>query len=114
VFLALINGYLRWLCVAPLLWVGEISYSLYLIHQHIGFTIMLNADAAGWNPLLAYAAAVFAAFLLGWMLNRYVEKPSTRWILARWERFQLRRSAQRAAREQGAGHAGVDTFRDSL
>ena len=89
IFCLMLNGALRWLRLAPLIWVGEISYSLYLVHQHIGFTIMLNMDAAGWNPVSGYVVAVATAFLLGWLINRTIERPAGRYIIAKWRRRQL-------------------------
>lgn len=88
VFWAMIQGWLGWLCWGPLMWVGRISYSLYLVHQHIGFTIMLNADKAGLPPLAGFALAVMTAFVLGWLINRHVERPAARWLIARWEMRQ--------------------------
>jgi len=85
-FWAMLAGHLRWFCIAPLLWIGEISYSLYLVHQHIGFTIMFNMDAAGYPPALSYAAAVIAAVCLGALVNRLIERPAGRWLLAQWRR----------------------------
>ncbi len=96
IFWGVISGHLRWICIPPLLWFGKISYSLYLIHQHVGFTIMLTADEAGWSPVAGYAAACAVAVLLGWLLNRYVEQPAGRYLLARWDRMQLRRAARMA------------------
>jgi peptidoglycan/LPS O-acetylase OafA/YrhL len=86
-FWAILAGHLRWLCVAPLLWIGQISYSLYLVHQHIGFTIMVNMDRAGFSPGMAYAVAVATAIILGAAVNRLVERPAARMVLARWMRF---------------------------
>src|SRR3546814_3450012 len=35
-FVALVAGRLRFLSFRPLVWMGGISYSFYLIHQHVG------------------------------------------------------------------------------
>lgn len=101
VFWAMIEGRLGWICVRPLIWVGQISYSLYLVHQHIGFTIMLRADSAGWPPLVGYALAIVAALGLGFAVNRYVELPAARYLTARWRDWQARRSPSLASAEQG-------------
>jgi peptidoglycan/LPS O-acetylase OafA/YrhL len=85
-FVAMIEGKLRFLCVRPLTWVGGISYSLYLVHQNIGFVIMLKADAAGLSPWVGFGLAILVAFTLGTLVNRYVERPAARWIMQRWER----------------------------
>ncbi|HEX7852348.1 MAG TPA: acyltransferase [Sphingobium sp.] len=83
-FAAMVEGRLGWLCVRPLLWLGSISYSLYLVHQHIGFVIMLNSDRFGLSPLLGYALACVAAVALGAILNRLVERPGSELILRWW------------------------------
>lgn len=101
VFWAMIEGRLGWICARPLIWVGQISYSLYLVHQHIGFTIMLRADAAGWHPIVGYALAIAAAIGLGFAVNRYVERPCARFITARWDRWKRRRATATTALEQG-------------
>jgi len=88
-FWAMVEGYLGWISLSPLLWVGRISYSLYLVHQHIGFTIMLKADEAGLGPLWGFAMALSCAFLLGALVNRYVERPAARYLLARWKQRRL-------------------------
>ncbi|HEX7873743.1 MAG TPA: acyltransferase [Sphingobium sp.] len=83
-FAAMVQGRLQWLCIRPLLWIGSISYSLYLVHQHIGFVIMLNSDRFGLPPLLGYALACIAAVTLGAALHYGVERPASKMILRRW------------------------------
>lgn len=85
VFALMLAGKLRWICVRPLVWVGGISYSLYLVHQNLGFVIMLAGERAGLGPLTTYALALAAAFTLGAAINRWIERPAGRWLLARWE-----------------------------
>ncbi|MGE4323456.1 MAG: acyltransferase family protein [Sphingobium sp.] len=84
-FSALILGRLRFLAVRPLVWIGGISYSFYLIHQHIGFVIMLKMGEAGYGPWVGFMAAVMVALLLGTLVNRLVERPAGTAILARWK-----------------------------
>jgi len=90
IFVAVVEGRMRWICITPLVWVGQISYSLYLVHQHIGFTIMLNAEAAGLGPIGAFLLAIVAAFALGYTINRCVERPAIDHIMRRWQRFRAR------------------------
>lgn len=93
-FWAMVEGRLEWICVRPLIWIGQISYSLYLVHQHIGFTIMLRTDAAGWHPLVGYVLAIGAAIALGYSVNRYVERPCARHLTALWDRWKARRATR--------------------
>ncbi|HEX7820986.1 MAG TPA: acyltransferase [Sphingobium sp.] len=87
-FVAMIEGHLRWLCMRPLTWVGGISYSLYLVHQNVGFVIMLTGNRLGIPPLASYALATVAAFALGTALNRLVERPAGRWLQRRWDQYR--------------------------
>ncbi|CAN5413636.1 acyltransferase family protein [soil metagenome] len=83
-FWAMVEGYLAFLCVRPLLWFGSISYSFYLVHQNIGFVVMLKAAAAGLNPWIGFFLAIAVAVGLGALINHYVERPAARMIMAWW------------------------------
>jgi len=96
-FGAMLAGNLRWLCWAPLLWIGQISYSLYLVHQHIGFTIMYNMDRAGIAPGIGYAVAVVAAIVLGALIHYLVERPVGRVLQQQWRDWRGRRSDPKTA-----------------
>lgn len=85
-FLALIHAHLRFISLAPLVWLGGISYSFYLIHQHVGFVIMLELARAGYSPWIGFAAAFAVALLLGTAINRLVERPAGEAILTWWKR----------------------------
>lgn len=82
-FYGVLRGWLRFICVRPLLWLGSISYSLYLAHQHIGFVVMLQADAMGAPPLVGFFMAITVALTLGFLIHRYVEVPATR-VISQW------------------------------
>lgn len=64
------------LTMRPLLYLGTISYSFYLIHANIGFCIMRAMLDAGWGQLVTGAAAVFATIALASCLCFLVERPS--------------------------------------
>ncbi|MBK5265002.1 MAG: acyltransferase [Alphaproteobacteria bacterium] len=84
-FYALLAGWMRFLCVRPLLWLGTISYPLYLVHQHIGFVIMLKADATGIAPGYGFVVALASALLLAVLINHYIEEPANRAIRSWWK-----------------------------
>lgn len=92
-FAALIRGHLRFLAIRPLIWLGGISYSFYLIHQHVGFIVMLEVAKAGYSPWIGFAAAFLVALVLGTIINRVVERPAGEAILAWWKRRRQRRQA---------------------
>ncbi|MEC3950611.1 acyltransferase family protein [Sphingobium sp. HWE2-09] len=92
-FLALIHGKLRFLALRPLIWLGGISYSFYLIHQHVGFVVMLEFARAGYSPWIGFAAAFLVALGLGTVINRLVERPAGEAIIAWWKRRRDKRPA---------------------
>lgn len=70
------NQKLGFLSFKPLIFIGNISYSVYLIHQYIGYAIMYElmlgfGEFYWWFPLVALATA----FLLGLILYYSIENP---------------------------------------
>ncbi|HKY81886.1 MAG TPA: acyltransferase [Sphingobium sp.] len=95
-FAVLIAGRLRVIALRPLVWMGGISYSFYLIHQHVGFVVMLKLAEAGYSPWIGFVAAFLVALMLGTAINRLVERPAGEAILAWWRRRTERREAAAA------------------
>jgi peptidoglycan/LPS O-acetylase OafA/YrhL len=75
-FGALLRWPPRWLNTAPLIWLGALSYPLYLVHQNIGYVI-IRACGGG---ALGVLAALAGALLLAWCINTRVERPLIRAI----------------------------------
>jgi peptidoglycan/LPS O-acetylase OafA/YrhL len=67
--------------IAPIAWLGAISYSLYLLHVPIGYRAM-NAIKKSSDgelvPMLAIVGALAASIVGAALLHRYVEQPSLR------------------------------------
>lgn len=74
------TGKLPFLNARPLLWLGYISYPLYLVHQNIGYVVLRRCDALGWNPDLAVIAVTALSIGLAALLTYTVERPVMRWI----------------------------------
>ncbi len=81
VFLLIARRKLGWLAVRPLVWLGSISYPLYLVHQNIGYTVMRQLAAQ--RTEVQVAAAFSVAILLATILHYIVEKPALR-LLRNW------------------------------
>lgn len=83
VFLAA-EGRLALLRSRPFVWLGAISYPLYLLHENIGWAIQLRLQRLGLPFDATIVLALAASLLLATALHRSVEQPALRWIRARY------------------------------
>ncbi len=79
-FALCVGGRLRMLARGPLIWLGTISYPLYLTHQMIGYRILAGFLDAGWNEAAAIAATTVLALFLASVITIGVERPAMRTI----------------------------------
>ena len=70
------RGYLKALEWRPLVFLGTISYSLYLTHQNIGYVIIRAGYGAGLNPNVSVAIAAVAALAIAVGITFGVERPA--------------------------------------
>ena len=86
-FILFLRGRLEWLAVRPLVFLGSVSYSFYLLHQYIGVTLIGHlTDYLPDMPAMFMAAAV--CVLLAYLSTRFVEIPAKDAILD-WARRRL-------------------------
>jgi peptidoglycan/LPS O-acetylase OafA/YrhL len=71
---------IRFLNIAPLLFLGEISYSLYLVHQIAGYWVIKQLEAVGWDPDHAIWFAVLCAIVVATGVRKWVEVPAQKAI----------------------------------
>jgi peptidoglycan/LPS O-acetylase OafA/YrhL len=71
---------MRFLNIAPLLFLGEISYSLYLVHQIAGYWVIRHLEGVGWDPDHAIWAAVLCAIVVATGVRKWVEVPAQKAI----------------------------------
>ncbi|HVJ83148.1 MAG TPA: hypothetical protein VNC50_18930, partial [Planctomycetia bacterium] len=94
---ALAIAYVRPPRIAPLAFLGLISYSLYLLHIPIGGRVInLGARYADGlvGQIAVLAVAVVASIVSAWLLYRLVERPAQRWSSRmRYERTSTSESA---------------------
>ena len=70
---------------APLVWLGGISYSLYLAHEKLGPPFVRGVKLLGFPTLdtgwlvLWSGLAVAGCIAAAWLLHRFVEMPAVRW-----------------------------------
>ena len=92
-FYLFVGGRLAFLSWRPLVFLGAISYPLYLTHENIGFVILRGLYYLSSSSLLAVSIAAVAALSLASLLTFFVEQPSMRAIRTAYKRLQARRSA---------------------
>ena len=86
IFTLFVTGRLRWLRAAPFAFFGTISYSLYLLHQAIGFSLIWHFEQAGLSAGRAALVAAALVTVLATGLTFAVERPAMRWIRQAWKR----------------------------
>jgi len=95
----------------PLLFLGKISYPLYLLHQIIGFEVIRIALGRGLSAVLALSLATGITIFLATAVNGLIERPARDWIRARYSRSR-HRVASLAASEMITG-SGEDPRRET-
>lgn len=85
VFLAA-SGRFPLLRLWPCVWLGTISYPLYLLHENIGWAAQLSLLSLGWSLNVAIPLTIAGSLLLAGSLTYLVEQPAMRWIRTRYKR----------------------------
>ncbi|MGX6445633.1 acyltransferase family protein [Neobacillus sp. K501] len=75
VFYALINGKLKFINFKPLIFLGTISYSLYLVHQNIGYIILDVLGSFGLTNEIFIIIPIAISIGFASLITFYVEKP---------------------------------------
>lgn len=97
-FYAVVSGAAKALAIPPLLFLGRISYSLYLTHLALGYAVIRSVERLGAPSLLSFATGLFAAVLCAFLVQSLVETPGRRAILRLADRAPSVRAARPSAR----------------
>ncbi|MBV8393175.1 MAG: acyltransferase [Alphaproteobacteria bacterium] len=76
VWLATRSG--RWMTLQPLVFLGRISYPLYLVHVVLGFEMIRLGVEKGWSTTEGIAAAVAVSLVAAILLHYLIEVPGER------------------------------------
>lgn len=91
------TGRLKPLAWAPLAWLGSVSYPMYLLHEFLGWSVMLWLIRNGWGLNAAIVATFVGVLLLSHLVSRTVEQPAMAWIRRTWRERQQSRLAKSVA-----------------
>lgn len=69
-----------------LLFLGAISYPLYLLHEYPSYSLMMRAEAAGMHSIVAVAMAAIACLALAYAVHVYAETTAMKWIRDRYKK----------------------------
>ena len=95
---------LRLCPIAPLRFLGRISFPLYLVHQAAGFLIIARLEDRGVSADLAVALTGAYAIGVAWVISMTVEFPAQAWLR---ERYWASRVSARAVESRTAPAAPV-------
>jgi peptidoglycan/LPS O-acetylase OafA/YrhL len=76
-----------------MVYLGSISYSLYLLHENIGWALILRLEQLGLGTNESILLALAVAFGLASTVTYLVERPAMNWIR---QRYRSRRLAPEA------------------
>jgi peptidoglycan/LPS O-acetylase OafA/YrhL len=86
IFWAFTKGYLTTFAVKPLVYLGSISYSLYLIHQNIGYVIIQNLEKYDLaTPISIIIVPGTVSILVASLMYFYIEKPAMKFVRNKWK-----------------------------
>ena len=99
-FYCFVYGRLGWIVCRPLVFLGSISYALYVFHHPVGNLVILNLRRFTDSPLLMILSAFVASLLAAAAATYFVEKPAMAWIREKCKK-QRRRDAASATSVKG-------------
>lgn len=79
-----------------LAWLGAISYTLYLLHENIGWGLIRQAEKAGYDANLSIVLAIAVILVMATVLTRLVEQPAMKWLRASYRTRALPPNPERA------------------
>ena len=80
VFYLAIYGMLPFLKNSVLLFLGKISYALYLIHDNIGMVVLQQLKMYGYNSPNVVVFPIAVSVILAWLITFYYETFITKWL----------------------------------
>jgi len=91
IFILFINNKLKLFVNRYTLFLGNISYSLYLIHEYVSLTIIMPwLIGMGLNIWLAMAVDISIVITLAYLITKFIEKPCMSYIRNKYKQRSVR------------------------
>lgn len=90
VFYLCISGRMNVLVNKPLLFLGSISYALYLFHQYIGYIIMNETKAYFGDSILVIVPPLVVSIGCAYLITQYIEQPTVRFLKKQYKSYTTR------------------------
>jgi len=91
IFYLFIMGKLTWIVNRPMVFLGTVSYSGYLIHQNIGYIIIRHLYSIHANAFLRFIVPTICSLLLATAITYGVEKPAMTYIRQKYKIWKQRK-----------------------
>jgi peptidoglycan/LPS O-acetylase OafA/YrhL len=92
VFILALRGKLTYIRWEPLLFLGTISYSLYLTHLYLGLITVKTLEKLGVNLNVCILISLVLALLLATLITFLIEKPSMKFMKSKYQNLKLKQS----------------------
>lgn len=91
-----IFGHLNFLVNRVTLWLGNISFSLYLIHRNLGHLLLPELHNLKMGPFAAISLTILISLILATLLTKFIERPALVYLRFKspWANIFLRQSAE--------------------
>jgi len=90
IFILILRGHLIHLNRKPLLFLGTISYSLYLTHLYLGLVTIKMLGKLGVNINIAIMISLVLALFVATLITFFVEKPTMKFMKIEYQAMQSR------------------------
>jgi peptidoglycan/LPS O-acetylase OafA/YrhL len=91
IFALFVSNRLHFLCNRPLLFLGSISYTLYLIHQNVGYTVIYHLSLVNVPHWACVVLAAGLSLVLASLLTTFVERPALKAIRDKYKQHRIQK-----------------------
>jgi peptidoglycan/LPS O-acetylase OafA/YrhL len=102
-FFLMVKKKLEFIKMRPFIFLGTISYTLYLLHENIGFVIIRASYKYNLNPNCGILLATITSLVLATLVTFAVEKPAQRLIRGKYRKLSNLGTDSPSASRQASG-----------